>query len=90
MKDRYGTFELRDLELIVVVGIAQDVKTAIPDVFRAKLEAAVTLLSETNPHKVIDSERNSIQQRQRRGMNSKSLKEVMSDVYALFFPNHFF
>ena len=89
LKDRYGTFELRDLDLSVDVGIAQDVKTAIPNVFRAELEAAVTLLDETNPHNVIVSGRNYIQQRKRRGMNSKSLKDVMSDVQELFFPNHF-
>ena len=89
LSDRYGTFEIRDLDLSVDVGIAQDVKTAIPNVFRAELEAAVTLLDETNPHNVIVSGRNYIQQRKRRGMNSKSLKEVMSDVQELFFPNHF-
>ena len=89
LKNRYGSLELRDLDLNVDVGIAQDVKTAIPNVFRNELEAAVALLDESNPHNVIVSGRNYIQQRKRRGSKSKSLKEVMSGVQGLFFPEYF-
>lgn len=89
LKTRYGTLELRDLNLNIDVGIAQDVKTAIPPVFRSELEAAVTLLDETNPHNVIVTGRNYIGARKRRANKNKSIKEVMSDVQELFFPSNF-
>lgn len=89
LRSRYGTLELRDLNFSVDVGIAQDVKTAIPSVFRAELEAAVALLDETNPHNVIVTGRNYIGARKRRVNKNKSIKEVMSDVQELFFPNYF-
>lgn len=44
LKTRYGRFDLQDLEFAVDVGIAESVKTVIPDSLVKELETAVALL----------------------------------------------
>ena len=87
LRSRYGRFDLQDLEFAVDVGIAENVKTVIPQPLIRELEAAVALLEEKDPHK-----KRLLGDRHVRAMSLRggdSTMKVLAGLQSVFVPSSF-
>jgi hypothetical protein len=87
LKLRFGRLDLRDLDFLVDVGIAEHLKTVVPRSLVQELEAGVALLAERNPHAKFRLGRRHAQAMARRGKGSTM--ELLGSLQTLFLPDTF-
>lgn len=88
LKEKYAVLDLRDITFDVNMDVSRDIKMLIPSAFKHELDAAVTLLQETNPHEILTVGRRHIAAKRRRSSKENALK-ILSDMQSLFLPNNF-
>jgi len=87
LKTRVGRLDLRDLDFIVDVGIAEHLKTVVPQALVQELEAGVALLATRNPHEKFRLGRRHAQAMAHRGKGSTM--ELLGNLQAIFLPERF-
>jgi len=87
LRGRFGKLDLRDLDFVVDVGIAEHLKTVVPQSLIRELEAGVALLAERNPHAKFQLGRKHAIAMARRGKGNTM--ELLGSLQAIFLPETF-
>jgi hypothetical protein len=87
LKTRVGRLDLKDLDFMVDVGIAEHLKTVVPSSLVQELEAGVALLATRNPHEKFRLGRKHAQAMSHRGKGNTM--ELLGNLQAIFMPDKF-